>query len=138
MGMTDDKIRQLLNGYETKLLSLQPLDTLPDYPHCRAKLDHVIEMIPKMRKFLDEGRREKVFRWLGFLQCVFWMLDIYRVEDLANHSRPTKDDLKEQYPRHTFDINDCPGECGWGSGCKVPCKYAKEYKEAPKDQFPIT
>lgn len=135
MGMTDDKIRQLLNGYETKLLNLQPFDTLPDYPYCRAKLDHVIEMIPKMRKFLDEGRREKVFRWLGFLQCVFWMLDIYTVEDLANHSRPTKADVQEQYPGHSFNDGFLP--C---STCLAydACKYAKEYKEAPKDSFPIT
>lgn len=146
MGMTDKKILELLDGYERKLSEMR--DHHPSgekwWGHRAVfrsegteKLEHTMEMIPKMRKFLEEGRREKVFRWLGFLQCVFWMLDIYTVEQLANHSRPTKYDLKQQYPGHSFDFWGC-APCSIPVGTQKSCKYAKEYTEAVEDPFPIT
>lgn len=136
MGMTDKKILELLDGYEKKLNSL---DTSIYEPVDVKKLVHASEMIPKMKTFLAEGRREKVFRWLGFLQCVFWMLEAYSIDELAAHSRPTKSDLKEQYPEHSFDAFGC-AKCSreTGMGCvQRACDYAKEYLEAPLDGLAI-
>lgn len=155
--MTNKKIGQLLDGYETKLLKIRdshPSGREPWFGYQQVpgteKMEHALEMIPKMRKFLKEGRKEKVFRWLGFLQCVFWMVDIYTVEQLANHSRPTKEDVKSQYPSHSFD-NSC-SKCTRGFIAKLkaklgagslgtpmkPCRYSELYNESPETSFPIT
>lgn len=131
--MTNKKILKLLDGYEKKLKEFPKEGYLPS---TKAKIIHAIEMIPKMRKFLDEGRRDKAFRWLGFLQCVFWMLSIYAIEELADHSRPTRRDLQEQYTKHSFSNLNC-SECGWDVDKLTACKYEKEYKEAPETEFPI-
>lgn len=134
--MTDKKIIELLDGYEKKLCSL-PLERAT----ARDKIEHAIGMIPKMRRFLAEGRREKAFRWLGFLQCVFWMIDIYTIEELANHSRPTKSDLEEQHQGHSLSDFGCPActtENPFSMGCAVlACSHAEEYRGAPEQSLPI-
>ncbi|MDD2696684.1 MAG: hypothetical protein PHE52_00800 [Candidatus Pacebacteria bacterium] len=49
-------------------------------------------MLDKMEGFLKEGRIEKAFRWLGFIQGCLWSTGEYTLEDLMNHNRP---DVKE-------------------------------------------
>lgn len=140
--MTDKKILQLLDSYESKLNNI-PTRVDTDRPSVWDKIQHTRGMIPKMRKYLEEGRKEKVFRWLGFLQCVFWMLDIYTVEQLANHSRPTKDDLREQHLGHSFNEECSESECCHFAGAymevKVParCLYFQEFQEAPENAVSI-
>ena len=80
MGMSDQKICEVLDRYE----ALPVVDG-------NAKLVHLKGMIPKMRAFLVEGRREKVSRWLGFMQGVLYALDVYTVEEMANHNRPDEE-----------------------------------------------
>lgn len=52
-------------------------------------LGHCLAMLDDMDKFVDEGRMEKVFRWLGFMQGVLWVLGLYSLEDLKNHNKPS-------------------------------------------------
>lgn len=80
MTMTDDKCREVLDIYAVEL---------QDYED--GPLGHCKEMIPKMDVFIDEGRREKFFRWLGFLQGVLWMEGMYTLEELKDHNRPDPD-----------------------------------------------
>ena len=142
MGMSDAKIRNLLNGYERKLVEIRDAHQSDEkwfgYQQVPGtdKMEHALGMIPKMRVFLEEGRREKAFRWLGFLQGVFWMANIYTVEELANHSRPSKGDLKEQYQEHSLQGYPCTA-CSKTEDSDWFCKYSKEYLEAPVDAFPI-
>jgi len=49
--------------------------------HCHGMLD-------KMEEFVKEGRIEKAFRWLGFVQGCLWLAGHYSLEDLMNHNRP--------------------------------------------------
>jgi hypothetical protein len=129
--MTDKKINQLLDGYQSKLQNILVeggVRTIEESKFRYEKLIHALNMIPKMRKFLEEGRREKAFRWLGFLQCVFWMLDIYTVEELANHSCPTKTDIKEEHQGHFSNVR--------GLTCR--CSVCKEYLEALETSLQIT
>jgi len=66
-----------------------------DFPHEKISfsseevLSHCHGMLDKMEQFLDEGRIEKVFRWLGFIQGCLWTTKRYTIEELANHNRPS-------------------------------------------------
>ena len=51
--------------------------------HCHGMLDKVIE-------FVNEGRMEKAFRWLGFVQGVLWAFRVFPLTDLKNHNRPSE------------------------------------------------
>lgn len=129
--MTDKKINQVLDLYEKRISTFDPvglsLMTLgiedasqrkaaqDAIERLRVQFNHVKEMIGKIRAFLTEGRREKAFRWLGFIQGVFYSSGVYTIEEMANHNRPTKKDLLEEHPEHSFDAFDC-AECSklWG------------------------
>jgi len=56
-----------------------PLGELLDAPsnglgHCRGMLDH-------MERFIDEGRPEKAFRWLCFIQGCLWMRGLATIDE---------------------------------------------------------
>lgn len=51
-------------------------------------LAHCCGMLDKIEKFVAEGRMEKVFRWLGFVQGCLWSAGFYTLEELKNHNRP--------------------------------------------------
>ena len=51
-------------------------------------LAHCHGMLDKMEIFIQEGRMDKVFRWLGFIQGCLWRIGVYTVEEMKNHSRP--------------------------------------------------
>lgn len=77
--MTDEKILEVLERYDVYLKLINE-DQEPQYNHMR-------QMIPKMRVFLEEGRREKLMRWLGFIQGALWYDGRFTVEQLAEHNR---------------------------------------------------
>ena len=90
--MTADKIREVLMIYRKKFVEMGipkkqfPHNLLPksdsdSFAHCHRMMD-------EMEVFIQEGRMDKVFRWLGFIQGCFWKAGIYTVEELSNHSRP--------------------------------------------------
>ncbi|MBI2097507.1 MAG: hypothetical protein HYT46_01035 [Candidatus Vogelbacteria bacterium] len=68
-----------------------------DYPHddlldrTEVGLDHCHGMLDKMVEFVREGRMEKVFRWLGFVQGVLWSNRVYTLTDFRNHNRPPEE-----------------------------------------------
>lgn len=78
--MTDDKITEVLDLYEERLARSNSYN-----PH----IVHMRTMIPKMREFVVADRREKLMRWLGFMQGAFWVMGMYSLEDLKRHSMPT-------------------------------------------------
>ena len=59
-----------------------------DRPMSDVALAHCHGMLNEMEEFVRQGRMEKVFRWLGFIQGCLWMANSYRLEDLKNHNRP--------------------------------------------------
>lgn len=79
--MTEAKLREWLDRYERVL---DGLDDDPDSAHLRS-------MIPKMRVLLEEGRREKLMRWIGFVQGALWVSHIFTLEELKDHNRPDGD-----------------------------------------------
>lgn len=89
--MTVDKVREVIAIYRRKFEEMDipkrefPRDSLPtsndDY------LAHCYSMLDKMEVFLEEGRIEKVFRWLGFIQGCLWRSGVYTVDELRDHNR---------------------------------------------------
>lgn len=120
--MTDDKIREVLDRYETRL-----------HDHRFSPwAAHLLTMLPKMRAMVDgyqplkayltpcweaiEGvkpaafdriefeealseygrRREKLMRWVGFVQCAFWMQGIYTIDEMRADNMPGGEEFKER------------------------------------------
>lgn len=61
------------------------------YSSRHQMLTHCHWMLDEMEKFVAEGRMEKVFRWLGFIQGCLWSTGYYTLDELKNHSRPDSD-----------------------------------------------
>ena len=87
--MTDQKILEVLDRYDKHLSHVLSQEATPDgYINKEEIPGHLKSMIPKIRGYLAEGRREKAFRWLGFMQGVLWRQGVYSLNDLKNHNRP--------------------------------------------------
>ncbi len=54
-------------------------------------LAHLLYMLDRMDKFLDEGRMEKFFRWLGFIQGVCWNSACQTLKELKDLNKPELD-----------------------------------------------
>lgn len=52
---------------------------------------HLLYMLDEMEKFLDEGRTEKVYGWLCFIQGVCWALGYQTLKELKDLNRPEPD-----------------------------------------------
>lgn len=81
--MTDEKILEVLDRYEHYLSSGYYQATT-----IGPQVAHLVQMIPQMRDMLTEGRREKLMRWLGFMQGVLWSVEIFTLEELMAHNKP--------------------------------------------------
>lgn len=75
--MTDEKIREWLDRYEQKLSELD-----------HQQVYHLRTMIPRMRVFLEEQRREKLMRWIGFIQGALWSEEVFTLDELKEHNKP--------------------------------------------------
>lgn len=51
-------------------------------------LEHVVGMVPRALVLVDEGRREKVMRWLGFMQGALWHARIATLDELKLMNAP--------------------------------------------------
>lgn len=90
--MTPEKIQDVIRIYRAKLEDLQIEKN--SYPHDefldnrRNGLGHCNAMLDKIEGFIKEGRTDKVYRWLGFIQGVLWSQRIYTLNSLMSHNRP--------------------------------------------------
>lgn len=88
--MTDQQVSQALDLYEQMLKArgAEPIEV----PHSRCPaspeeaLNHALSMIAPMRQFLVDGKREKLMRWLGFLQAILWCTQIFPLDSLKDHA----------------------------------------------------
>ena len=90
--MNARKVREVLVIYRTKFEELGIL--LRKLPHNELLktdndyLAHCYGMLDEMEVFMQEGRMEKVFRWLGFIQGCLYTTGVYTLEEMQNHNRP--------------------------------------------------
>jgi hypothetical protein len=78
--MTAEKVRSVFRHY----YSILGAHTVERGAKC--KLCHVKWMLFEMGTWGDE-RLERMFRWLGFIQGVFWCEKVYTIDELKNHNR---------------------------------------------------
>ena len=97
--MTIEKIRSIIEEYKLlfKSRGIKP-NRIEDYSSyawtVENKLGHACWMTHQVGSLLDQGRIEKAFRWLGFIQGCLFSEGIKNLNDLKSDSRPDPD--KEQ------------------------------------------
>ncbi|MFC1730798.1 hypothetical protein ACFL6I_10740 [candidate division KSB1 bacterium] len=52
------------------------------------ELAHILFMLIEIENLVKDGRKEKAFRWLGFIQGVLWSLELKSIADLKNTNKP--------------------------------------------------
>lgn len=93
--MTPEKVTEVIETYRQVFLE-KNIGKI-NYPHGNLldeeahSLEHCHGMLDQMIKFVEEGRMEKAFRWLGFIQGVLWSNRVYTLTDLKNHNRPPEE-----------------------------------------------
>lgn len=91
--MDVQKVLEVIDIYRKHLTEGHTVASI-DYPHDKQViikddvLGHCLGMLDKMEEFVREGRMEKAFRWLGFVQGCLWSSSCYVLEELKNHNRP--------------------------------------------------
>ncbi|TSC82011.1 MAG: hypothetical protein G01um101420_541 [Parcubacteria group bacterium Gr01-1014_20] len=91
--MTSEKILEAAGDCKRLLVARNipsarfPADSFPDLEsetlaHTHYMLDEIINV------FIPADRREKAFRWLGFVQGVLWSKKLLVIADLKNQNRP--------------------------------------------------
>lgn len=90
--MTNRKCLSVVARYRKYLESLgaKPAKTNYDayFVNREDSLDHLLSMLSEMERFIVEGRREKFFRWLGFMQGALWALGDFNLNEVRDHNRP--------------------------------------------------
>ena len=92
--MSEKHMLDLLSFYQTELIKLCNSVSY-DYYHKSHGLEHCFTMINPMRAMVYEKQYDKFNRWLGFMQGIFWLLNIFSLEQLKNHNRSYEDFIKE-------------------------------------------
>ena len=90
--MKNQKILDVLEIYENHLIKIGADNIEASFnfkPLESQSINHLLTMIPKIREFLKQGRKEKAFRWLGFIQGALWINGSFTIEELKTHNRPT-------------------------------------------------
>lgn len=80
--MKPEKIAEVCDRYRKVLAQWD------DGDNGRATQNHLLGMLDRIVVFVDQGRREKAMRWLGFVQGWLWAASIYTIEEMADHNRP--------------------------------------------------
>jgi len=90
--MTGDKVREVIAIYRKKFEEMgisKKRSSLSSFPNSDNDfLAHCHGMLNEMEIFIQEGRMEKTFRWLGFIQGCLWRAGVYTIDEVKNHNRP--------------------------------------------------
>ncbi len=86
--MTDQKINTVLDLYAERLTETRSTSFWQPW---QEEFEHCVVMIPQIRAFVALGRRDKAFRWLGFMQGVFYCAALYTIKEMADHNRPDEE-----------------------------------------------
>ncbi|MDO8493379.1 MAG: hypothetical protein Q7S19_02430 [bacterium] len=89
--MSKDKVLEAISTYrnyfEGNKIEKKSFPHDQHYPTRRQIMMHCHTMLDKMEAFIQEGKMEKTFRWLGFIQGCLWSESIHNLEELKDHNR---------------------------------------------------
>ena len=83
--MTDKKILEAIEVYRK---SFEAQGHTPIRNSETVNKDHLLWMCTEIPNLLADGRREKVMRWLGFIQGSLWAMEEHSVEELKQGNKP--------------------------------------------------
>lgn len=95
--MTVDKIRSVLTLYANDVRLYEKFTTID-----QRWIDTLEEMLPRMQKMCDEAEKgsrpalEKLMRWLGFMQGVWYCVGAYTIDDMRKHNMPDGEVFRER------------------------------------------
>lgn len=90
--MTGEKVLEVISVYRRKFEDLNipakawDRNNPPD--SAKAILRHCHYMLTPLEEFVQNGRMEKAFRWLGFVQGVLWAMKMFKISELKDHNKP--------------------------------------------------
>lgn len=92
--MTTDKLRSAVLSCEAIIskeatkagITMAIRDPGADMPTRRTS--HMLWMAQNCLQLVEDGRREKAMRWLGFLQGALWAEKLVTVDQLKDMNRP--------------------------------------------------
>lgn len=88
--MSDAKIREAFGRCHAIIESnaaLEPERDAGASPGTPASYKHLLWLSLNAPKLLDEGRRDKALRWLGFVQGAMWWARLASIEELKDMNR---------------------------------------------------
>lgn len=97
--MTEQRLREVLSALRVILGAWPPVrhsdiergqhfDTAFGRPDYGPTWSHLRWMIEECETFIQEGRREKVMRWLGFIQGTLWATGKVTIEQCKRMNAP--------------------------------------------------
>ena len=90
MAMTTEKLREAFLACEA-LVAEQGVSTAvrnADAEDREGRLSHLLWLAQNGLLLVEEGRREKAMRWLGFLQGAVWAFKLANIDNLKGMNRP--------------------------------------------------
>lgn len=99
--MTDDAVIAAANACLTRVLESmrRGVDPLPErmdtslyvaQAGAGAGAKHLMYCCGQIVLFIQEGRREKAMRWLGFVQGALWTLSVATIDELGKMNMPNE------------------------------------------------
>jgi hypothetical protein len=94
MPMTTEKLREAFLSCETIISKEAQREGItmairdPDADTPTRRFSHMLWMSREGLKLIEDDRREKAQRWLGFLQGALWSLKLAGVAELKDMNRP--------------------------------------------------
>lgn len=96
--MTEKRILAAVEACKAKFVGCPPVRLRDDVetPLSWEQRSHLHWMCLRIPEFLREGRREKVMRWLGFIQGTMWVLGDFTIAEMKKHNMPTPEEAEAE------------------------------------------
>lgn len=52
-----------------------------------SQFQHIRWMLKQLPQFIEEGKTDKINRWLGFIQGVLWLEEYFSIDDMRDHNK---------------------------------------------------
>ena len=96
MAMTEEKVlfavAQIEEALREEFPEIGP-QQIADPNTINERVRHLLYMCETIPDLLRQGRREKVMRWLGFLQGSAWLMRIRTIDEMKNDNKPDDSDI---------------------------------------------